>query len=142
MSTTLCSVCETIGLGSGGDGFYYCLTCSTQSQDLVEQRIEIVGVLVLAIPKEKGFQSMLKGLCSGTVFKNKNSIIRPASQDFFNQQYQFFIFIFIFVGFIVVVTQEVEIEQGVLKYRIFIKNARIKCNEDRQKYIQIKKYNG
>lgn len=45
MSTTLCSVCGTIGLGSGGDGFYYCLTCGTQSQDLVEQGMEDEGMV-------------------------------------------------------------------------------------------------
>lgn len=45
MSTTLCSVCGTIGLGSGGDGFYYCLTCGTQSQDLVEQGMEDDGMV-------------------------------------------------------------------------------------------------
>lgn len=45
MATTLCNVCGTFGLGNGGDGFYYCLTCGTQSQDLIEQTMEDDGML-------------------------------------------------------------------------------------------------
>ncbi|XP_031492598.1 TATA box-binding protein-associated factor RNA polymerase I subunit B isoform X3 [Nymphaea colorata] len=36
-STAVCASCGSIGLENGGDGYFYCVVCGFQSQDLLEQ---------------------------------------------------------------------------------------------------------
>ncbi|KAF3775249.1 TATA box-binding protein-associated factor RNA polymerase I subunit B [Nymphaea thermarum] len=39
-STAVCASCGSIGLENGGDGYFYCVVCGFQSQDLLEQAQE------------------------------------------------------------------------------------------------------
>ncbi|KAJ7534609.1 hypothetical protein O6H91_13G102400 [Diphasiastrum complanatum] len=39
-SSGICMVCGSMGMGAGGDGFFYCITCGSQSQTLQEQDLD------------------------------------------------------------------------------------------------------
>lgn len=39
-STAVCASCGSIGLENGGDGYFYCVVCGFQSQDMLEQAEE------------------------------------------------------------------------------------------------------